>query len=617
MEGFVSMKKPLAALAAAALLLSACPAVSAAETVTPSPEEYILPFLTNPPAIDGRITEGEWGELLFTYEATAAEEDRPGTLWQVDETRPTVPASVKGYCGWDSHALYIAVTVETPTHCNPEHQKIDLWKGDCLLLNIQSPADMETYTMGFCYSTFGPKIRLAYQWGPLEKALNNGKKNDYFYVDRNNDGTVTTYELALPAAMLGCTRLSIGDNLSFSLALHLVDETYQQAGDPVSGCFYEWGAGLIEPDAADDRVQLYLSGLAKAQGDFRYVLSEDGEEVTVLQYTGHDSSVVIPDMIEDTPVTAIGSGAFDGCTTVSDITWPTTIYKIGRSAFAGTAFEDRLKAAPDGPVYVGNMLCRYNGDTGSAGNQLTIVLRDDTRGIADGVFSESYAGTIIVPQETVCLGEDNEAYWIIHKNAPAIVYAENAGLPYTAVDSISNADGSIQAFVKTDGGSLVSLFAAQLSTGETDPDMKVLFGAESSLYAISPMDEQENLVLEGEGYVILPLPKDSHSYVYQITEEGNIFKQLYWIQENRLIVKVQSFGLFAISSEPLHNYERLIGDVNADSLVNTTDARLALQFSVGKIDMSEEVQYFADVNRDGTVDTTDARLILQHAVGKI
>ena len=61
----------------------------------------------------------------------------------------------------------------------------------------------------------------------------------------------------------------------------------------------------------------------------------------------------------------------------------------------------------------------------------------------------------------------------------------------------------------------------------------------------------------------------------------------------------------------------LIGDVNVDGTVDTTDARLVLQHAVGKSVLKEEEQMMADVNGDGWVNTTDARLILQYAVGKI
>lgn len=59
------------------------------------------------------------------------------------------------------------------------------------------------------------------------------------------------------------------------------------------------------------------------------------------------------------------------------------------------------------------------------------------------------------------------------------------------------------------------------------------------------------------------------------------------------------------------------GDVNNDGKVNTTDARLALQFAVGKVVPTADQASAADVNGNGKVDTTDARLILQYAVNKI
>jgi len=60
----------------------------------------------------------------------------------------------------------------------------------------------------------------------------------------------------------------------------------------------------------------------------------------------------------------------------------------------------------------------------------------------------------------------------------------------------------------------------------------------------------------------------------------------------------------------------LLGDVNGDNKVDSTDARLVLQRAVGKIS-TLPISEAADVNSDNKVDSTDARLILQHAVGKI
>ena len=58
------------------------------------------------------------------------------------------------------------------------------------------------------------------------------------------------------------------------------------------------------------------------------------------------------------------------------------------------------------------------------------------------------------------------------------------------------------------------------------------------------------------------------------------------------------------------------GDVNSDGKIDSTDARLVLQYAVGKIG-TLGAETAADVNRDKKIDSTDARLILQYAVGKI
>ena len=60
------------------------------------------------------------------------------------------------------------------------------------------------------------------------------------------------------------------------------------------------------------------------------------------------------------------------------------------------------------------------------------------------------------------------------------------------------------------------------------------------------------------------------------------------------------------------------GDADGDGRITSTDARLALQLSVGKIKEADVTDPAAlDVDGDGKVTSTDARLILQKSVGKI
>ena len=61
----------------------------------------------------------------------------------------------------------------------------------------------------------------------------------------------------------------------------------------------------------------------------------------------------------------------------------------------------------------------------------------------------------------------------------------------------------------------------------------------------------------------------------------------------------------------------VLGDVDGNNLVNSTDARLVLQYAVGKIGNDALAVALADVDGNNLLNSTDARLILQYAVGKI
>jgi hypothetical protein len=63
--------------------------------------------------------------------------------------------------------------------------------------------------------------------------------------------------------------------------------------------------------------------------------------------------------------------------------------------------------------------------------------------------------------------------------------------------------------------------------------------------------------------------------------------------------------------------EGLLGDVNGDGEVNTTDAKLVMQYDLGLIDETGLDLSVADVNGDGAVNTTDAKLIMQLDLGLI
>ena len=56
-------------------------------------------------------------------------------------------------------------------------------------------------------------------------------------------------------------------------------------------------------------------------------------QVTIVGYEGAGGDVVIPDFINDLPVTGIGQSAFYRCTGPTSITLPNSITTIGRYVF--------------------------------------------------------------------------------------------------------------------------------------------------------------------------------------------------------------------------------------------------------------------------------------------
>lgn len=73
----------------------------------------------------------------------------------------------------------------------------------------------------------------------------------------------------------------------------------------------------------------------------------------------------------------------------------------------------------------------------------------------------------------------------------------------------------------------------------------------------------------------------------------------------------------AFKFNPKSTLPNKIGDINTDGKINSADALLVLQSSMGVITLTDTQKLLADVNKDGKINSTDALLILQYATGKI
>lgn len=197
-------------------------------------------------------------------------------------------------------------------------------------------------------------------------------------------------------------------------------------------------------------------------------------------------------------------------------------------------------------------------------------------------------------------------------------------------------------FYVTDKASGVTI-TPQTATGETVSSTSANVDGQEGYESFYPGSVKMEVtysgsIAAGENYVVLlvegdalPTVDNAIYYIDQTTtaSTGAITFNVYPMdiaEQKALTLYITSdkegFSTIKISMgyAPAGSYEvqpYTLGDVNEDGKINSVDALLNLQASVGKITLSASAKLAADVNLDGTVNSVDALRILQYSVGKI
>lgn len=97
--------------------------------------------------------------------------------------------------------------------------------------------------------------------------------------------------------------------------------------------------------------------------------------------------------------------------------------------------------------------------------------------------------------------------------------------------------------------------------------------------------------------------------IYPSALESGVTYGIYVVGTSTAYTKVASFSYYA---------PYVLGDVNSDGKIDTSDALLVLQYAAEKVELTDTQKLSADVAvQKGKIDTSDALRILQYAAEKI
>lgn len=360
-------------------------------------------------------------------------------------------------------------------------------------------------------------------------------------------------------------------------------------------------------------------------------------------------------------VTYIGEGAFNGYTALTEVVIPDSLCGLGRIPFMGSPWYEE-KSTEDF-VYVGNVLAAVNPEKIPA----KVVLRDGTTGIAEYAFMGVQTLTeITLPASCVYIGDsafmacsslqnitlpDTMTY--IDQNAfYACSALERIDLP-AGLTVLSNqmfiSCTSLKSVVIPDGIHTIGAGCFAGCTALTDITFPVSLALVNAA-AFADCTALVNLYYDGtdEQYsaiVINPKNNDiliSLKYQDPVVQETTLYKPLdgnmlaipagttirdyydainedyYYVDDGSgkpatLEDKIKT--KMAIRMNEKEYVAVVLGDMDADGAITSSDARVVLRYGVGLEATSDILSAAADVDADGTVSASDARNVLRAAVG--
>lgn len=158
-----------------------------------------------------------------------------------------------------------------------------------------------------------------------------------------------------------------------------------RVGSNTSTAIRPYGAYFVDPDYPEYKIM-------------QTAADNGGYTITIMDYLGTDTQIVVPDVIRDYAVTAIGSSVFHRCSDVTSITIPDGVSSIGSYAFYGCSSLENVNI-PSGVTQI--EYCAFE----NCSSLTEIDLPDGVRSIGTSAFAGcSSLMEIDLPADLVDIG---------------------------------------------------------------------------------------------------------------------------------------------------------------------------------------------------------------------
>ncbi|MEE0957674.1 MAG: leucine-rich repeat protein [Ruminococcus sp.] len=256
----------------------------------------------------------------------------------------------------------------------------------------------------------------------------------------------------------------------------------------------------------------------------------------------------------------ISAHAFDGCTSLSNVSIPDSVTSIGSSAFANCTSLDKIELSYAVTAF---------GDNVFDGCDLTIYGYDGSK-------AKTYAKNNSIPF-VVIGGNTGDVKWRLD-GTTLTLFGKGSPRVYTTLSGSDRPWGTdVTKLVVEDG---VNKLTNLLLKGCNDLKQVVVYSSDTSVDALSA-----------------PLPSDASFTIYGFSDSK--IKQY---------ADKKNIPFVAIGEK---------GDVNLDGIVNINDVTTVQKYVARMLTLSEKQLSAADVTGDGNVDISDATAVQRYLAGII